>query len=101
MANGRKKGSPKTGGRKKGTPNGDRKELFDLMAEKFPNYHPVIAMAEIANDKKNDLLIRLTAHKEVSKYVAPQLKAVEHSGHIDTTETITVEFYDAQKGKST
>jgi hypothetical protein len=74
----------KTGGRTKGTPNAERKELNQLMAEKFPDYHPVIAMAEIANDELNDVDIRLTAHKEVSKYVAPQLKAIEISGSLAT-----------------
>ena len=59
--------------------NKEKKELQQLMAEKFPNYHPVIAMSEIANDGGNTVEIRLTAHKEVAKYVAPQLKAIELS----------------------
>ena len=38
------------GGRKKGTPNQDKQELIDMIQEKFPNYHPLLALAEIAND---------------------------------------------------
>ncbi len=83
----------KYGGRQKGTPNGERKELVQLLADKFPDWHPVVAMAEMANDVSLAKDLRLTAMKEVSKYVAPQLKAIEHSGNIDTTETITVEIF--------
>ena len=76
-------------------------EFKDAIKELYPNYHPVIAMAVMANDKRTDETLRFNAHKEVAKYFEPQLKGIEHKGHIDTTETITVEFYDAQKGKST
>ena len=69
----------KTGGRTKGTPNAERKELNELMKERFPNWHPVIGMAEIANDETLEVDIRLSAMKEVSKYIAPQLKAIEVS----------------------
>lgn len=83
----------KYGGRQKGTPNSERKELFQLMAENFPGWHPVVAMAEIANDTSLSKDIRLTAMKEVAKYVAPQLKAIEHSGSVDAVQTITVEIF--------
>lgn len=66
----------KTGGRKAGTPNRERKDLLELMNEKYPNYHPVIAMVKIAHNSKNEVL-RFQAHKEVAKYIAPQLKSVE------------------------
>jgi hypothetical protein len=66
----------KTGGRKVGTPNRDRRDLCDILHEKYPNYHPVIALAQIAHKSKNELL-RFQAHKEVAKYICPQLKSVE------------------------
>lgn len=69
----------KTGGRQKGTTNKNKAELRALLAEKFPDYHPVAAMAAIANDSKVKLEHRITCHREVAKYVEPQLKAVEHS----------------------
>lgn len=67
----------KTGGRLPGTPNKKSLEIRDLVAEKYPGYHPVLALAEIATDPANEVSIRLQANKEVAKYVAPQLKAVE------------------------
>lgn len=67
----------KTGGREKGTPNRDTKEIAELLKEKYPDYHPIIALAEIANNKKNDLSLRLQANKEVAKYICPQLKSID------------------------
>ncbi len=98
---GKPKGLPKSGGKVKGSKNKVNTEFKDAIKELYPNYHPVIAMAVMANDKRTDETLRFNAHKEVAKYFEPQLKGIEHKGHIDTTETITVEFYDAQKGKST
>lgn len=57
--------------------NVERREMRELMAEKFPNWNPVVAMAEIANNEAIDLDTRLQAMKEVAKYVEPQLKASE------------------------
>lgn len=70
----------KFGGRRKGTPNGERKELVAMLAEKYPDYHPVIAMADIANNEKYDIDLRFQANKECAKYVCPQLKAIELTG---------------------
>ena len=81
----------KTGGRKAGTPNAERKELYALMAEKYPNYHPVMAMADIANNPKNEIDLRFQANKEVAKYVCPQLKAVEITGSNGNELTIKID----------
>ena len=66
----------KTGGREKGTPNKERKDLVEMLKDKYPNYNPVIALAVIANTSKDELM-RFNAHKEVAKYIAPQLKSIE------------------------
>ncbi len=86
----------KTGGRAAGTPNKDKAALLELIQETIgdSNYHPVVAMAVIANDTtsrrvrvggkrvtvpKYSLELRATMHREVAQYVAPKLKAVEHT----------------------
>ncbi|ODB82747.1 hypothetical protein A3193_18535 [Candidatus Thiodiazotropha endoloripes] len=69
----------KTGGRQKGTPNKDKQPLLDALEGKWPGYHPVIAMAEIANDEKLPKELRFQAHKEVAQYIEPKKKAVELS----------------------
>lgn len=86
----------KYGGREKGTLNKNKQALHDRILAKYPDYDPVMAMVEIAKDKKNTVEIRLTAHKEVSKYIHSQLKAIEHSGHLDSVQTITVELFNAK-----
>ena len=67
-----------------GSPNKNKQALIILLQAKYPDYHPVLAMAEVANDETNDLPTRFNAHKEVAQYVTPKLKAVEHSGSIDS-----------------
>lgn len=71
----------KTGGRQTGTPNRERKSLIEMISEKYPDYHPVMAMAEIANNKKADERLRFNANKEVAKYICPQLKSMELSSN--------------------
>jgi hypothetical protein len=70
----------KTGGRTKGTPNKDKAHFLSLIADRWPDYHPVVAMAGIAHDESLDIELRFAAHKEVAQYVAPKLKAVELTG---------------------
>ena len=66
----------KTGGRIKGTPNKNSSQLVQLIAERYPNYHPVVALVDIANTS-TEVAIQLQANKEVAKYVCPQLKSIE------------------------
>ncbi len=70
----------KTGGRVAGTLNKRKSVLLARLQEQFPNYHPILELARIANDQEVDVSIRKDAHKEVAKYVEPQLKAIEHTG---------------------
>lgn len=67
----------KTGGRLPGTPNKKSLEIRELVEERYPGYHPVLALAEIATDPTNEVTIRLQANKEVAKYLCPQLKSIE------------------------
>ena len=70
-----------------GTPNKNKQALIALLEARYPGYQPVVSMAEIANDMDNDLQMRFNAHKEVAQYIVPKLKAVEHTGNIDSTIT--------------
>lgn len=65
------------------------------LKREFPNYHPVVELARIANDPENDVKTRADAHKEVAKYVTPQLKAVDvtHKG-----SNVIFNFSIGQKG---
>jgi len=43
-------------------------------------------MAEIANDITVDLQLRITCHKEVAKYVRPQLRSMTIQGNIGVVD---------------
>lgn len=73
----------KTGGRQKGTPNKQTMDVVKLLEEKFPGYNPVVAMAQMAHDTNLTPELRLAAHREAAKYVAPQRKAVEVTGEVN------------------
>lgn len=65
---------------RKGIPNKPRQGLLARLQREYPNYHPILEMARLANDPNADEKDRFAANKEVAKYVTPQLKAVEHTG---------------------
>jgi hypothetical protein len=69
--------SPGKRGRKKGTPNEITLRLMEVIEEKYPNYHPVVAMAHMANNRTLDPELRFRCHKEVAPYLAPRRKSVE------------------------
>lgn len=85
------RGKPKTGGRRAGTPNKDKGELLALIRTHVgdQDFHPVLAMADIATailddgSPKYGIEVRTSMLKEVSQYVAPKLKAIEHTADID------------------
>lgn len=80
----------KTGGRLPGTPNKKSQEIRELLGNRYPAYHPVLALAEIANDPGNDVTIRLQANKEVAKYICPQLKSIEVKEQAEEVRIVVV-----------
>lgn len=95
----------KTGGRQKGTSNKDKQELIDMIQEKYPDYHPLIALTEIANtdiercvgtDKEGNAVmvidhnLKLQASKEVCKYIVPQLKSIDHV--VDLKANVIIDY---------
>ena len=79
-------------GRRKGSLGKDKQALRDRLAEKFPGWDPVEAMAKVANDKSADPATRFQACKEVAQYIHPKLKSIEVSGELKST---IVRFVDA------
>ena len=66
--------------RPKGSKNQPKRALLKLIQEQYPDYHPVLEMAKVANDKGADETLRFNANKEVAQYIEPKRKAVEHTG---------------------
>ena len=56
--------------------------LLKMLQDRHPEYHPLLAMAELAHDKNVEDGIKLNCHKEIAKYILPQLKAIEHRGTV-------------------
>lgn len=71
---------PNLGGRPKGALGGNAREARALLADKFPDWHPMVQMAEIAQDPENTPELRFQAAKEVNTYLLHKLKAIEITG---------------------
>jgi len=76
------------------TAAGDR--MLGLIRTKFPGYHPLIAIAEIAHHKDSDLRMQLECHKTLIKYVSPELKSVEVKADIKETRRVIVSMFDGE-----
>ena len=70
-----------------GVPNKNKQALIKLLQARYPGYHPVMEMADIANDKENPVELRANMHKEIAMYVEPKRKSIEVSGELDTRVT--------------
>lgn len=53
------------------------KDLLAAIQQRYPNYHPLIAIAEIAHSSEASLDLQFQCHKTIAKYIEPELKAVE------------------------
>jgi hypothetical protein len=76
---------PPGAGRKKGTPNKRTLEVLAVLEEE--NCDPIRYLARVATGQEEANMARFMAAKELLQYAAPKLKAVEHSGNIDSEIT--------------
>lgn len=67
---------PANAGRKRGSPTKRTAEVRERLAAL--NCDPIEGMARIALNKRVDVGIRAGMYKELAKYVAPQLRAMDH-----------------------
>lgn len=70
---------------KRGRPLGSKNKPRGLAAlkavrEKFPDYDPLVHLAEIATDETQEMHLRMQASKEVVQYLYPKLKHTEVTG---------------------
>jgi hypothetical protein len=84
---GRPKGLPKTGGRKKGSSNKlsarAKAAVYDARAMMdAQGFDPIQAMMRVAQkaEAEGDGPLAMSGYKEIAKYYAPQLKAIEITG---------------------
>lgn len=95
----------KTGGKIKGSKNKSTidfkntlseavKSTKEQLNEHCPGFIPVVFLAKVAMDENNSIEVRVTAAKEVAKYVSPQLKAVETKDTTDLERVYRVVYED-------
>lgn len=76
-----------------GNSAGDR--MLALIRTKFPQYHPILAIAEMAHDTSvDDNRIKLECHKTILKHVSPELKSMEVKAEIKETRRVVVSMWD-------
>ena len=68
----------KTGGRTKGTHKRDKQALRERLSSLGPDYDPILAMVEMANDKALEPSMRLDCHKTIANYIHPKMRSIEH-----------------------
>ena len=66
-------------------------KVLALLQEKYPGYHPLVGVAEIAHSTEDERL-KFDCHKTLSRYIEPELKSVEVSQHRPGDEELRVIF---------
>ena len=67
--------------------------LLAVVRAKYPGYHPVLSMVDIAHNTEASLELQFNCHKTVAKYIEPELKSVEVKGELREIKTVTVSLF--------
>lgn len=68
--------------------------LLAEIRKRYPNYHPVIAMVDIAHHAEAPLELQYNCHKTVAKYIEPELKNVEVKQELRQMSTVRVSMFE-------
>jgi hypothetical protein len=77
----RQPGTPKTGGRKPGVANKRTEQVFEILARN--KFNPIEEMIQLFHDSRSNpdtMGVAATCLKEISQYVYPKRKTIEHTG---------------------
>lgn len=67
--------------------------LLTEIRKRYPNYHPILAIVDIAHHASADLDLQFNCHKTVAKYIEPELKSIEVKGDLRETKTVRVSLF--------
>ena len=69
-----------------------RAEAWAIIGEVYPEYHPLLHLADVANDPRVDDSLQVKASSELAQYLLPKLKASEVTveGRVDGASGQTV-----------
>lgn len=78
-------------------PASSQDRLLAMIQATRPNYHPVLAMVDLAHstDEDVDSALKFQCHKEVAKYVVAVDKFVDIKSDIRKTQRVVVELFGA------
>jgi 16S rRNA C967 or C1407 C5-methylase (RsmB/RsmF family) len=71
---------PRYGGRTAGTPNKPKPTLLEMLAQRYPDFHPILAMLELANDPKTLVEVQARLLNDIASYTVPRIKPIEFTG---------------------
>ena len=68
--------------------------ILEMLQSRYPGYHPLLAIAEIAHEKSSDdVQLQFNCHKTIAEYILPKLRAVEHSGSVENQRRVIVQLF--------
>ena len=53
-----------------------------MLQQEYAQYHPIVAIAKMAHDENVEDGIKFNCHREIAKYIEPQLKSMEVRGTV-------------------
>ena len=68
------RGHPKYGGRQAGI---TKSNLLALLREKYPDFHPILAMLEMYHDSDTPAELRARLLNDIASYTVPRIKPIE------------------------
>jgi hypothetical protein len=68
---------PRYGGRTAGTPNKPKLTLLEMLAQRYPNFHPILAMLEMYHDPETPVELRARLLNDIASYTVPRIKPIE------------------------
>ena len=83
-------------GRPKGSRNTDKRSLLAFIQERFPNYDPILSMAERANNRELSEEIRFKSDEQILKYTYSPMRASDPTFDEDKRPVIIIKQYGNQ-----
>lgn len=77
-------------------PQTQRERILAMIQDRHPGYHPLLSIAEIANDMDEDVRVRLSCHQTIVKYVESELKSVEVTAEIVEERRVIVSLFEGE-----
>lgn len=74
--------------------------LLAEIRKRYPNYHPILAIVDIAHHEQASLDLQFACHKTVAKYVEPELKSIEVKGDFKTQQSVRVSLFGDEEAET-